>query len=114
MDLVYQHDEYITLYHSDGGNLLRRQLTGKLHQAVQHCASLPPKACVYLLDEYGFAFGTYHIQSRRRTPWSISDFRQLIQEKITERKQSQAITADYITYQIRDIFVNGQAQEHLL
>lgn len=114
MHLVYQHDDIITLYHNDGSNLLKRQLTGKLHQAVQQCASLPIKACTYLLDEYGFIFATYHIQSRRRTPWSIADFKELITQKIEQRKLEQAITTDYITYQISDIFVNKQPVTHIL
>lgn len=114
MHLIYQHDDIITLYHSDGGNLLKRQLTGKLHQAVQQAASLPIRAYTYLLDERWFVFATYHVQSRRRTPRSIRDFKALIAEKIAQWKQEQAITTDYITYQISDIFVNKQPETHIL
>ena len=117
MYLVEQCANYCNIYIHRKDQVSKK----KVYESFPHLAAttlrhepLPWEELIFLLDEQYFGFYRFKILLSSKIPFSITELKSLIQEKISYIKDKDRINSPIVTHHIDDIIVDKEPKDFLL
>jgi len=114
MIVLYEHDSIFDVYSVNDKKEIKKSHYFWWFDDALYFARKQEKKVTLLLEESRFHYYSYRIECTSRDPFTITDFKWFLKEKLKQISRRDGVSCEYCNHTVENCSVNGKSVEHYI